>query len=172
MFLRRAVYYWQLAAVLLLPLWLFVGWGIWGGSAWTFFGVVVAAPILFVALLIVTLVIYGRAEVREHNALSWTDVGILAVWHASIIGFGCFGSTASLFAVLTAVFGLTAFWVALWELVRSVTRKARATLKEFESMTGAGTHYGTVTPPRDRDDRTNPDDDVFVIYEGRHDRSV
>ncbi|WP_166998296.1 MFS transporter [Paramicrobacterium fandaimingii] len=171
MFLRRAVYYWQLAAVLLLPLWLFVGWGIWGGSAWTFFGVVVAAPILFVSLLIVTLVIYGRAEVREHNALSWIDVGILAAWHASIIGFGCFGSTASLFAVLTAVFGLTAFWVALWELVRSVTRKARATLREFESMAGAGGH-STVTPPRARDDSPKSADDVFVIYEGPQDKSA
>ncbi|MCW4459335.1 MFS transporter [Microbacterium sp. MPKO10] len=171
MFLRRAVYYWQLAAVLLLPLWLFVGWGIWGGSAWTFLGVVVAAPILFVALLIVTLVIYGRAEVRDSNAVSWIDVATIAAWHVSIIAFGFFGATASMFAVLTVVFGLTAFWVALWELVRSVTRRAKETMREFEKMAG-GTAHGPVSPPREERRRTDTADEIFVVYEGREDRSA
>ncbi|WP_437584737.1 hypothetical protein ACSAGD_05580 [Paramicrobacterium sp. CJ85] len=167
MFVRRAVYYWQLAAVLLLPLWLFVGWGIWGGSAWSFLGVVIAAPVLFVALLIITLLLYARADVRDANAVSWTDAALLSLWHVSIIGFGCFGATTSLFAVLTVVLGLVMFWVSLWELVRSVTSKAKQTLKEFEEM---------ASPPHERESRFSRRQfekrDVFVVYESGHDKSA
>lgn len=163
MFLRRAVYYWQFVAALLLPLWLFVGWGIWGGGAWTFVGVVVSAPILFVALLVVTLIIYGRSEVRSENAVSWMDAGLLAAWHISIIGFGCFGATTSLFAVLTVLIGVATFWGTLWQLVRSFTRRARATLKEFEEMAASQTsHHDPAQPVTDGD--------VYVVYEARNKR--
>ncbi|SEC57812.1 hypothetical protein SAMN04489806_3262 [Paramicrobacterium humi] len=162
MFLRRAVYYWQLIAALLLPLWLFVGWGIWGGGAWTFVGVVVAAPVLFIAILVVTLIIYGRSEVRAANAVSWLDVALLALWHLSIIGLGCFGATGSLFAMLTVVTGLAAFWGTLWQLVRGFTRRARQTLREFEQLAGQTPPRGHVSSPEQGD--------VYVVYESRDQR--
>lgn len=162
MFVRRGLYYWQLAASLLLPLWLFVGWGIWGGRAWTFFGVAIAAPVLFVALLIVTLLIYGRSEVRRDNAVSWMDAALLSAWHLSIVGFGFFGATTALFGILAVVLGLAAFWGALWQLVKSFTRRAGAAMRDFEAR----------ADEREQSHRTRPrsvsNGGVYVVYEGDH----
>lgn len=161
MLIRRAVYYWQFAAAILLPLWLFVGWGIWGSNGWTFLGLAVLAPILFIAMLLVTLIIYGRPEVRRDNAVSWIDVGLLLFWHAMMIGFGFFGPTASLFAVLGIVAGLTAFWGTLWELVRDTAKRAKKAMSDLEDIASGASASARPAPRL----RFRNQEDVVIIHE-------
>lgn len=139
MLLRRAFFYWQFIAALVLPLWLFVGWGLSNGSGWSFVGLLVLAPLLFVFLTIVGVIVYMRAGVRRTNAVSWMDVGLLGAVHAAIIVFGLFTEATSAIAVLGVVLGLAAFWGAVWQLVDETRSRARAALREFEQMTTAPT---------------------------------
>lgn len=135
MLLRRAFFYWQFIAAIVLPLWLFVGWGISSGSGWSFVGLLVLAPLLFVFLTIVSVLVYMRAGVRRTNAVSWTDVLLIGVLHAAIVVFGLFTPASSAIAVLGVVLGLAAFWGAVWQLVEETRARARAALREFEQMT-------------------------------------
>jgi hypothetical protein len=126
MLLRRAFFYWQTAAALVLPVWLLIGWGIWGTSTGSLFGVAVTAPILVLALLIVVGLTLARRSVRESRAVSWLDVGVLAFWHAMLIGLGFFGDSAGWFAVFGVIGGIVAFWSAVWQLVTETRRRVRA----------------------------------------------
>lgn len=139
MLLRRTFFYWQFIAALVLPLWLFVGWGVSSGSGWSFVGLLLLAPILFVFLTIVSVIVYMRAGVRRTNAVSWMDVGLVGALHLAIIAFGLFTEATSMFAVLGVVLGLAAFWGAVWQLVDETRSRARDALREFEQM--------TTTPP-------------------------
>ena len=76
----------------MLPAWLFVGWGFFGGGGWGFLGLLITAPIVFVALLVIALIVYARPTVRRTRAVSWKDVALYVVLHGSIIGLGFFGS--------------------------------------------------------------------------------
>jgi len=134
MIIRRAFRYWMLIAAVALPIWPLIGWSIFSQGGWAFLGLVVAMPILFVAMAAVDLLIYMRPAVRRTGALSWIDVGILALWHALIIAFGFFGATASLFAVLGVCAGVAAFWLSIWQLIRDAARRTRETLAEFERI--------------------------------------
>jgi hypothetical protein len=72
--------------------------------------------------------------VRREKAVSWLDVGILSLWHASIIGFGLFGPSSNGFAVLGVLAGLAAFWIVLWEFFTDAKKRAQETMAEFERM--------------------------------------
>lgn len=134
MLLRRAFFYWQFIAALVLPLWLFVGWGLSSGSGWSFVGLLVLAPMLFVFMLVVSVVVYMRSSVRRSNAVSWWDVAVIGAWHASIVAFGFFSEANEAVAVLGVLLGLASFWVAMWQLVTETRAKAREALREFEQM--------------------------------------
>jgi NADH:ubiquinone oxidoreductase subunit 4 (subunit M) len=51
MLLRRAFWYWQFAAALVLPFWLLTGYAIWGAGTAGFLGVAILAPLTVVATL-------------------------------------------------------------------------------------------------------------------------
>lgn len=132
MIIRRLFFTWQFIAVVALPAWLFVGWGVFGGSGWGFLGLLIAAPVVFLALAAVALLIALRPSVRRSRTVSWYDVGILTVVHAAVIGIGFYGATATLFTVLAILAGTAAFWIAVWQLVTDGARHVRATLDEFQ----------------------------------------
>jgi hypothetical protein len=137
MLLRRGFFYWQFVAALVLPLWLFVGWGVSSGSGWSFVGLLVLAPLLFVFLTIVGVLVYMRASVRRRNAVSWMDIVLIGALHVAIVAFGLFTEATSAFAVLGVVLGLAAFWGSIWQLVEETRSRARSALREFEQMTTA-----------------------------------
>lgn len=139
MILRRAFYYWQFVAALVLPIWLFVGWGISSGSGWSFVGLLVLAPVLFVFMLVVSVVVYMRSSVRRANAVSWWDVAVIGAWHAAIVAFGFFTPATSALAVIGVVLGVASFWTAVSQLVVEARERASAALREFEQMTTAPT---------------------------------
>ncbi|BDI21907.1 hypothetical protein [Herbiconiux sp. L3-i23] len=146
MVLRRAFFYWQTAAALVLPVWLLIGWGIWGTSAGELLGVAITAPILVVALLIVVGLTIARRSVREKRAVSWLDVGVLTFWHAMLIGLGFFGPAANWFAVFAVIGAIVAFWSAVWQLIRETRRRVQAVFDEFQRVAAP---QGTRKPPVD-----------------------
>jgi hypothetical protein len=132
MILRRAFYWWQFPAAIVLPLWLLVGWGFFGSGGWTFLGLLVAAPILFLAMLAIGGIVYARKSVRESKSVSWTDVGLLAAWHASIIAFGFYGPAAGGVAVVGILIGLAAFWLTLREFLAETSRRLKSTIDAYQ----------------------------------------
>lgn len=133
MILRKAFYWWLFPSAVILPAWLLVGWAIFGSGGWTFLGLLIACPILFVAMIAVGGIIYARKSVRDAKAVSWIDVGILAAWQISIIAFGCFiPGAASWIAVLGVLLGLAAFWLSLWQLLTETRTRMKITFDAYE----------------------------------------
>lgn len=139
MFLRRLFFYWQFIAVVVLPLWLVVGWPIFGAGGWKVLGVFFGAVVLGLALLIVSLLFYARKDVRETKTVSWRDVGVLTLWHALIIGVGFYAASSPWISVLVIVVGVLAFWFALWELLAAARRRVRSVIDLIEE-TAKPTH--------------------------------
>ncbi len=133
MILRKAFYWWLFPSAIILPAWLLIGWAIFGSGGWTFLGLLIACPILFIAMLAVGGIIYARKSVRDAKAVSWLDVGLLTAWHVAIVAFGLFivGAT-SWIAVLGILLGLTVFWVSLWELLAETRERVKVTLDAYE----------------------------------------
>lgn len=133
MILRRPFYWWLFPSAVILPAWLLIGFAIFGSGGWTFLGLLIACPILFIAMLAIGGIIYARRSVRDAKAVSWYDVGLLAAWHASIVAFGCFipGATGWI-AVLSVLLGLATFWVSLWELLAETRARVQLTFDAYE----------------------------------------
>ncbi|BDZ38428.1 MFS transporter permease [Microbacterium suwonense] len=159
MWLRQAFFRWLLPAAFLLPLWLFVGWAIFGQSAWSLLWVLLMAmPAVFGGQLVLTLLTRSRPSVRAERALSWWDVAGFAVWHALTIAVGLFldGGFGWLLtgAIVTAV---ALFWLQLWQL----WNEARGTgLRVRETVSWSASS---------RADRREPsrEPDVVIIEERR-----
>jgi hypothetical protein len=162
MLLRRAFYYWRFIAVIVLPIWPFVGWGVFGESGWSLLGLFIAMPILAIALLATALLISARSSVRMTKAVTWTDVGLLALWHVTIIGFGFFGPATALWAVLGVAAGLATFWGSIAQLIGETTRRARDTMAEFERQAA-----GPSTAPPTQRFAPAEDAEIIVIQESK-----
>lgn len=132
--MRRAFGSWQFLAAFILPAWVLLGYGIFGGSSgWTILGLLIAAPILAVALAVVASIVAFRVTVRPTKTPSWPDVAVLGAWHASIVWFGFFPSGAWTIGVFSVVIGIGAFWYAVTRFFRD----ARAALVEFADVSAA-----------------------------------
>lgn len=175
MIIRRAFFYWQFAAVVVLPVWLVVGWPIFGAGGWAVLGVFLGAVVLGLAMLIVSLLFTARKSVRTERALSWADVGVLAVWHALIVAVGFYASASPWLSILVIVVGVAAFWFAIWELVDAARKRMRVVMDDLEKAAkpahlqaeGAGSFdAGTwKATPSDRRTATHPDPNVIIIEE-------
>ena len=174
MLIRRAFLRWLVAAVVVLPIWLAVGWAIFGGGGWGTLGLIITVPIAFIALGIIALLVWARPTVRAERAVSWTDVGVIGAWHASIIGIGFYGQGSTFFGVAAILLAIAAFWVAIWQLVSDGARRMQATMSEFERL--AAQQAGSPLPPDARGEmpvRRPPFDDgdgdgeVIIVREVR-----
>jgi len=167
MLIRRLFYRWQFIAIIALPVWLLVGWAIFGSGGWGTLGLVIVVPIAFLTLGVVALLVNARPTVRRERAVSWTDVAVLGLWHAAIIGTG-FYTGSTWFGLLAVVGAIAAFWVVLWQLVRDGARRMNATMAEFERVAGQQQGGSTAAdaagrrPPFD-----DGDGDVIIIHEVR-----
>ncbi|HWU57662.1 MAG TPA: hypothetical protein VN045_03000 [Microbacteriaceae bacterium] len=162
MFVRRAFYYWQFIAALALPVWLLVGWGVFGGSGWGLLGLLLVCPIAFVALLAIAMLIYARKSVRSSRAVSWIDVGLLALWHLSIIGVGFYGAGANWFGVGAIVVAIAAFWIVLWELVTETRARVASAFASIDANAQAAAQPQA---PRGPQGTFSQDGDVIIIRE-------
>ena len=167
MAIRKLFYYWQFIAVVALPLWLVVGWPIFGEGGWGVFGVFFAAVALGISLLVVALLIYARKDVRLARAVSWPDVGVLALWHTLIVASGFYAAVSPWLSVLVIVVALFAFWFAIWEFVDTARRRMRATMDQFEAAARAPMpHVSDMPDPAQGTGFTRtPDPNVIIVQE-------
>ncbi|MEO6825793.1 MAG: hypothetical protein ABI255_05265 [Microbacteriaceae bacterium] len=159
MIIRRAFYYWQFIAAVVLPVWLLVGWGISGGNGFQFLALVIGCPILAIVMLALAGLVVARRNVRAERAVSWFDVGALAVWHVVIIAAGTFGPSTSAFAVLAVLIAVGLFWLALWELLTDTRRRLTRVMDAFQVQAAAGSARqpaASAPPARDAFDPNRP----------------
>jgi len=131
----RGIYRWQLLAIFALPLWLVVGWSIFGHGGWGIIGLFLAVPITAVSLALVTFLTRIRPSVRVERTLSWRDLPALALWHGSLFGLGFYGSTGMLFVLLGLLGALCSFWFAVRALVHDGGRRMSDTVAEHRRTT-------------------------------------
>lgn len=159
MWLRRAFFLWLIPAAFVLPLWLVIGWIVFGAKPWALLWVLFSAPIVFVGELVLSLLVRARGTVRSARAVSWTDVGLFGAWHVLIIALGVFDSAWwwPVFAVTIGV-GVALLWVQLRQLWREATPAAAL------RRTVDGVAY---IPPPAASERAPAADEVIVVSENR-----
>jgi hypothetical protein len=147
MYIRRALFFWQFIAVVVLPLWVLIARGIFGSSVgWEFIFFVVVCPILAIAMGAVAGLTYARKSVRSARTVSWLDVGILTVWHAAIIAYGF--NDSPLLATLIVLGAIVGFWAAVWQLFTETSRRVRGALAGFEQTASSGASRPNPESPR------------------------
>lgn len=133
MWLRRAFYYVQFWAIPVLPLWLLIGRGVMmDGIGWGFLALLVACPLLSVAMIAVMGITMARKSVRRARMLSWLDASVLTAWYLSIVLAGLIASP--IVAILVVVLMLVAFWSAVWQLVVETRQRVNTVLASFENV--------------------------------------
>lgn len=165
MIIRKAFYWWLFPAAVILPVWLLIGWAVFGSGGWTLLGLLILCPVIFLSQLAVAGIIVARRSVRESRAVSWYDVAFLTAWHAAIVAFGCFvpGAT-SFYAVMGIILALVAFWVSLGELVAETRTRVRRTFEAYERVAAGTPHAGGPNGGY------APDAEIFVVEEHRDTR--
>jgi hypothetical protein len=128
---RRAAFLWQFAAVVVLPLWLLIGYAIWGAGLGGFLGISLLAPLLVVAQLALAALFTARGSVRRPRMLGPADTAVIAVVTVAVAGFGFFTPATPWFGVLAVAGVLGGFWLGGWELVTEIRTGMRRTLADL-----------------------------------------
>ncbi len=164
MLIRRAFLWWLIAAAVVLPIWLGIGWIVFGQGGWGTLGLVITVPVAFITLGVVALLVRIRPTVRAERAASWIDVGVIGALHAAVIGVGFYGEGGSFFGVMAILLAIAAFWTSVWQLVTDGAKRMQATMAEFERL--AAQQAGQGGEP-DAASRTfiRADEEVIVIRE-------
>jgi hypothetical protein len=131
MALRRAFFAWQFAAAAVLPLWLLLGYALWGASLSGLVSIVLLVPIVLVVELGLALLFSARARVRRERALDLPAVGVLAAFQIGVIGFGFFGPSSAWFGLLAAVAAIGGFWLGATLLGRDIRSRVQETMTAF-----------------------------------------
>jgi len=157
---RRAFFYWQFVAAVLLPLWVLIGRGLFGAAVgWQFLLLVVLMPLLSIAMFGVGGLTAARKEVRRARAVAWLDVAVIGAWHVAILSLGFFlvdsnagsdiGSSAftrlagsgavdlstalaNLSGALVVVLAVAAFWITGWQFVRETRARVKSAIETIE----------------------------------------
>lgn len=158
MWLRQTFFRWLIPAAFVLPLWLVVGWIVFGASPWALLWVLLSAPIVFVWQLILALLVRARGTVRAERAVSWTDAGIIGAWQLLVVALGVFDSRwwwpALAVAVILGV-------VALSSSLRQLWRETGPRVSILRTATGVG----YVAPPRSQPTSGSSPEEIIVIRE-------
>ncbi len=138
MWIRRAAYWVQLAAIAVVPTWIVVAIA---ASPRSLGAQDVLAflswPALAVAMLVVTGLTWARKAVRSTRALSWPDVASVGTWIVVAVAYGAFIAAASaqgagLMGGLLVLVSIAAFWVAIWQLVRAARTRVETVMAQFD----------------------------------------
>ena len=130
MIIRRALYFAQFGAALILPLWIFVARGIvTNDTGWDTLAYVILCPVLFVVMIGISAIVTARKSVRSARAVSWIDVAAQLLLYAALITAGFVTTIA--FLVIAVVILVAFFWVAVWELVRETRARFQGFVDEI-----------------------------------------
>lgn len=156
MALRSGFYRWLLPAAFVLPLWLFVGWIVFGANPLSLLWVLVSAPIVLIGELVLSLLVRARGTARAERAVSWTDLALIGAWHVLVVSLGFFANPWwwPLFALTVAV-GIGSFWGVLAQLWREA-RPMGVVLRTPDGV-------GYIPAPDEAPSRTDPE--VIVVRE-------
>jgi len=132
--IRKAFFYWQFPAAVILPAWILVGWGVFAATGWQIIGLIVGVMMLTVAMLATAGLIFARKDVRAEKAVSWLDVVLLTVLHGLIIAVGFFTSATALLGTLSVVVVIALFWSGIIQLVVETRKRVRAALAGYEEQ--------------------------------------
>lgn len=166
MLIRRGFHWWLIAAAVVLPIWLGVGWIAFGQGGWGTLGLVVTVPIAFITLAAIALLVRIRPTVRAERAASWIDVGVVGALHAAVIGIGFYGDTGAFFGVMAILLAVTAFWTSVWQFVRDGAKRMQATMAEFERL--AAQQSGQSRPDAASRPFTRREEEIIIIEERSH----
>lgn len=145
MALRRAFLTWQFVAAAVLPIWLLIGYAVWGSSVAGLFGVMLLVPVVVLVELGLALLFSGRRRVRRRPQLDPLTVSVLTAFQVGVVGIGLFGPATAWFAVLAVAAAIAGFWLGTRLLVQDVRTRVE------ETMTGIGRPPASgPRPPIDR----------------------
>lgn len=159
MFVRRAFYWAQLAAIVVLPTWMLVARTLSAdGLGAQDILVFLSWPALAVSMIVALGITWSRASVRRSKAVSWIDVAALSVWFATAIAYGAFVAASSeLGAGLTggflALVSISVIGLAAWQLVAAARKRVQ---EVFASLDPSAVPIGeySATPFRPGDEPT------------------
>jgi uncharacterized membrane protein YphA (DoxX/SURF4 family) len=143
--IRRAFFYWQFPAAVILPAWILVGWGVFAATGWQIIGLIVGVMMLTVAMLATAGLIFARKDVRAERAVSWLDVGLLTLLQGLIVAVGFFTPVTALLGTLSVVAVIALFWSGIIQLVVETRRRVRAALAGFEAQAQQATRVQSPT---------------------------
>ncbi len=153
MWLRRAFYYLQPAAIVLVPGWIVAARAITSVDLGAQDVIVFLAwPLLAFAMIAVLGLTWARGTVRSTKTLSWTDVAALAAWYAAGIAYGTFiavGSRtgAGLLGGLLLLVSIAVIGLAVWQLIQAARRRVRTVLAGLDRSAIPAGHYGAASLP-------------------------
>jgi hypothetical protein len=168
MWIRRAFYWVQLAAIAVVPVWIVVAIAVAPRSLGAQdILALLSWPALAVAMLIVTGLTWARRAVRSTRTLSWMDVASVGTWIAAASAYGAFiASSSSLGAGLTGgllvLVSIAAFWVAIWQLIRAARQRVETVMAQFNrsAVRVGSVSAGEYTATRDG----RGDGDILTIH--------
>jgi hypothetical protein len=162
MWYRRALHRGQFLAAIVLPTWVVVSRGLLNdGVGWQLLVYLIACPILFVSMAVISGIISARPTVRETRAVSSLDAALLTAWYLTILSYGLWASTP--LAVGIVLLGVALFWVSLVALLRDTRARLQVMMAGFEQAATQGQGQGQ-RPAFDSEPRRiiviNTDDDA------------
>ena len=133
MVVRRGFYYAQFWAIPVLPLWLLIGRGLMMDDVgWGFLVLLIACPILSLAMIAVMGVTVARRSVRRARMLSWADASVLTAWYIAMAVAGVVANP--LIAIVVVVLTLVAFWSAVWQLFVETRQRVNSAMINFDTI--------------------------------------
>ncbi|MCD7102377.1 hypothetical protein [Pseudoclavibacter sp. 13-3] len=134
MVLQRLMARLQPVLTVLLPLWLFFVGGFRAQSGWQVLALGIGAPVLFVALIVLALLIFLRPG-RTPRLFDWVDVVVVLVVDVLVIVASMLGDLAWLSFLGLAVAAVGAIALSGWRLVQAGRQSVRHMHEQFQPRT-------------------------------------
>lgn len=130
--LRRALYRWQFAAVVVLPAWLLVGWAAFGSGGWELLLVMISAGALGIALLAALGLVLARRSVRTERAVSSTDAVVMGVLALAVVGAGTYSVVSTWCAVVAVLAAAALVGLAVRQLLAETRQRMQEVMAVIE----------------------------------------
>ncbi|QIS41815.1 hypothetical protein GW571_06520 [Clavibacter capsici] len=130
--LRRALYRWQFAAVVVLPAWLLVGWAAFGSGGWELLLVMISAGALGIALIAALGLVLARRSVRTRRAVSPTDAVAMGVLALAVIGAGTYSAISTWCAVVAVLAAAALVGLAVRQLLAETRQRMQEVISVIE----------------------------------------